>query len=182
MFRKNFIKLSHVWNDILEDIKKYYYMQGITWNKKCALYKLWFKKLRPRKLRVHFLLVRKAILFAVERSSNLHAFLRPVIGFGVRAQSTRNSQTSSHFDGVFAEASTGASAGRWKMSDKTNGSIFGDGSILAIRRCRETNGLVDVYLLRRATSIVECSRNRASRIRTSDGGEHGRREMRQKGS
>lgn len=116
--------------------------------------------------RIFFLYEKSYRLRAVERSSNLRAFLRPVIGFGVQAQSTRNSQTSSHFDGVFAGASTGAS-GRWKMSDKTNGSIFGDGSILAIRRCRETNGLVDVYLLRCATSIVECSRNRASRIHTS---------------
>jgi len=74
-----------------------------------------------------------------------------------RAQSTRNSQTSSHFDGGFRGSINRAGTGRWKMSDKTDGSIFGDSSSnsLAIRRCRETNGLVDVYLLRRTTSIVE---------------------------
>lgn len=70
--------------------------------------------------------------------------------------------------------------GRWKTSDKTDGSIFGGSSILAIRQCTETNGPPDVYLLRRrcATSIVGHSQTCATWVRGSDEGRRGRRRMR----
>lgn len=87
--------------------------------------------------------------------------LAPVIGFtsGFKVWETPKRRLVS--TGRIAEASTGPVLVRWKMSDKTNGSIFGDGSILAIRRCTETNDLPDVYLLRRHRATLD-RRNRAS--------------------